>query len=113
MALKEPVEGEAVAGAVGQLARAVLGGDPATGGLIADLISRNYRDYAATTQALISTQERIIARLQVTLDLIRTRIESAYDKPWIPSQDTILGALYPEVIEAMIEERQSDRGWNS
>jgi hypothetical protein len=77
--------------------------------LVAALVQQSYDNYASTTQQLIDSLLRQVAGLQAELDCIRANVQAAYQGPYAPNPDWVLGLLYPDeaAIAPYLEEPAS------
>jgi putative methionine-R-sulfoxide reductase with GAF domain len=86
--------------------------DPAVPELIAHLMQANYNDYADVTQAVIEGQQRTIAHLEATLNLIRGRMNELFAGDYMPTQHAIEMAVFhprPSKIEVEMERLLAER----
>lgn len=60
------------------------------GGIVAQLIQKNYNDYAATSQALIDSLTAQVAELKAEHEIVRMRLDTLFDNPYMPQPSTIL-----------------------
>jgi hypothetical protein len=79
--------------------------------LVAQLIQANYNAYSSTTQELMSSYLREIDELTATVSLIRSNIDDAVNRPYIPSHHVLINALHPsdDDVKALAAKFQSQR----
>lgn len=77
--------------------------------LIAELVQRNYDDYAATTQSLIESLTAQLAEANAEISCIRHSVEGLLEQRYAPSEHIIRRALYPgrEYIKSFIPEGET------
>ena len=63
------------------------------GGIVAQLIQKNYSDYAATSQTLIDSLTAQVAELKAEHEIVRMRLDVLFDNPYMPQPSTILRQL--------------------
>lgn len=83
---------------------------PEAMGLVAELVQRNYNDYAAVSQRLIEGLQDENQKLHAELALIRIGISRALDGQFMPTSDYLRGLLRPtrEQIAEHVEARREE-----
>jgi hypothetical protein len=80
---------------------------PAAAALVGQLVMANYNDYAAASQQLIQNLQLTLAEREAELELIKERVEELSAKPWAPSTNALLAAIF--VTRNEIKARVYDR----
>lgn len=63
------------------------------GGIVAQLIQKNYNDYAATSQALIDSLTAQVAELKAEQEIVRERLDLLFQGPYMPQTNSIFHAF--------------------
>jgi hypothetical protein len=63
------------------------------GNIVAQLIQKNYNDYAATSSALIDSLTAQVAELKAEQDIVRMRLDSLFAGPYMPQPSSIFSAF--------------------
>jgi hypothetical protein len=80
---------------------------PKAAALVGQLLQQSHNDYAATTQQLIENLQLTLAEREAELELIKERVEELSSKPWAPSSNALLAAVF--VTRNEIKARIADR----
>jgi hypothetical protein len=79
--------------------------------LVIQLMQASSSQLNLTTNALLESYREDAITGQVTLDLIRNRIDDLFSGAYQPSQAMILRALYPakSLIDELVQQRMSEQ----
>jgi hypothetical protein len=67
---------------------------PEAAGLVGQIVMAGYNAYADSSQKLIDSLQLTIAERDAELAIIKENIEELCSKPWAPSTNAVLAALF-------------------